>query len=125
MEIGEQETSSIVDKIELNLRDEVKRLSSISLKCKPKSLHLVLGNGGELRIVVNLANNSLDLYTVSITVKDNEPVCLRSIVNQGHRSEVRAVTFSSDGVAIVSGSAESVKMWNRPTQSCVRTIHTG
>lgn len=125
MEIDQQEQSTIENKTELNLRDEVKRLTSIKLKSKPKSLHLVLGNGGELRIVVNSANNSLDLYTLSTTVKDSEPVCLRCISNQGHRTEVRAVAFSSDNLAVVSGSGESIKMWNRPTQSCLRTINTG
>lgn len=126
METDEQDQSnSNLDKIELSLRDEVKRLTSIKLKSKPKSMHLVLGNGGELRIAVSLSNNSIDLYTISTTIKDSEPVCLRSIANQGHRSEVRAVAFSSDNLAVVSGSAESVKLWNRPTQSCLRTIHTG
>lgn len=125
MEIDEQEQSAIADKTELNLRDEVKRLTSIKLKSKPKSFHLVLGNGGELRIVVNSANNSLDLFTLSTTIKDTNPVCLRCISNQGHRTEVRAVAFSSDNLAVVSGSGESIKMWNRPTQSCLRTINTG
>lgn len=125
METDQQEHCTVGDKTELNLRDEVKRLPSIKLKSKPKSFHLVLGNGGELRIVINLANNSLDLYTLSTTIKDTEPTCLRSISNQGHRSEVRAVAFSSDNLAVVSGSAESIKMWNRPTQSCLRTIYTG
>lgn len=125
MEIDELEQSPIADKTKLNLRDEVKRLTSIKLKSKPKSFHLVLGNGGELRIVVNLANNSLDLFTLSTSIKDSNPVCLRCISNQGHRSEVRAVAFSSDNLAVVSGSGESIKMWNRPTQSCLRTINTG
>lgn len=125
MDVDEQKPPDSTDTTQLNLRDEVKRLCVIKLKAKPKSFHLVLGNGGELRVVVSLANNSLDLYTISTTVKDSEPVCLRSIANQGHQSEVRAVSFSSDSLAVVSGSAESVKMWNRPTQSCLRTIKTG
>lgn len=125
MEVEEKEQLDVADNVELNLKDEVKRLSPIKLNSKAKSFHLVLGNGGELRIVVNLANNSLDLYALSIKVKDGQPVCLRSIANQGHRTEVRAVAFSSDNLAIVSGSAESVKLWNRPTQSCLRTIPTG
>lgn len=103
----------------------MKRLCAIKLKFKPKSFHLVLGNGGELRIVVSLTNNSVDLYTIATAVKDSEAVCLRSITNQGHHSEIRAVSFSSDNLAIASGSGESVKMWSRPTQTCLRTINTG
>lgn len=113
------------DNKQMSLKDEVKRLNAIKLKFKPKSFHLVLGNGGELRTVVSGTNNKLDLYTISTTVKGSEPVCLRSITNQGHQSDIRAVSFSSDNVAIVSGSAESIKLWNAPTQTCLRTIATG
>lgn len=111
--------------LELSLRDEVKRLTPIKLSAKPKSLDLVLGNGGELRIAVNLANNTVELYTIQSSMKDSEAKCLRSITSQGHHSEVRAVSFSNDSLAIVSGSGEAVKMWNRPTQSCLRTVATG
>lgn len=31
----------------------------------------------------------------------------------GHRSDVRALCFNADNTAILTGSAESVKMWNR------------
>ncbi|KAJ8909310.1 hypothetical protein NQ315_015162 [Exocentrus adspersus] len=111
--------------IQLSLRDEVKRLPSIKLSNKPKSLDLVLGAGGELRISTNLSNNIVELYTLQTNVKDAEPKLLRAIVSQGHHSEVRAISFSSDNLAIVSGSAESIKLWNRPSQACLRTVETG
>lgn len=126
---GENTEENPVENSSLNqnitLRDEVKRLTSIKLSNKPKSLHLVLGNGGELRVSLILANNTIDLYTLQISNKDSEAICLRTISSQGHHSEVRAVTFSSDNLAIVSGSGESIKMWNRATQSTLRTINTG
>lgn len=121
----ETDQLSIQENLQPSLRDEVKRLNSIKLAHKPKALHLVLGNGGELRVVASLANNTVELYTISTTIKGSDAKCLRSIVQQGHHSEVRAVNFSSDNLAIVSGSAESVKLWNRPTQTCLRTIETG
>lgn len=119
------EPQVLPENLELSLRDEVKRLTSIRLKYKLKSLHLVLGNGGELRVVVSLANNTVELYTISTAGKGSEPVCLRSISSQGHRNEVRAVSFSADNLAIVSGSAEAIKLWNRPSQTCLRTVETG
>ncbi|CAH0548156.1 unnamed protein product [Brassicogethes aeneus] len=121
----EMETDAPSESTKLSLRDEVKRLTPIKLTNKPKSLDLVLGSGGELRIVVTMANNTVELYTIQTAVKDSESKCLRSIVSQGHHSEVRAVSFSSDNLAIVSGSGESIKMWNRPSQACLRTIETG
>ncbi|XP_044270413.1 WD repeat-containing protein 3 [Tribolium madens] len=111
--------------LQLSLRDQVKRLVPIRLSNKPKSLDLVLGNGGELRVSVNLSNNTVELYTIQTAVKNSEATCLRSIVSQGHHSEVRSVCFSNDNLAIASGSAEAVKMWNRPSQACLRTVETG
>lgn len=121
----EEAPETTQENLELTLRDEVRRLNPIKLSHKPKSLHLVLGNGGELRVVVTLTNNTLELFTISTTVKGSEAKCLRSITQQGHHSEVRAVSFSSDNLAIVSGSAESIKLWNRPSQTCLRTVETG
>lgn len=102
----------------------MKRLNSIKLDSKPKSLDLVLGNGGELRVAVNFNDNCLRLYNLQTLIKDSDATCLRGILNQGHHSDVRALAFSSDNLAIVSGSGESVKMWNRPSQTCLRTVET-
>ncbi|CAG9855714.1 unnamed protein product [Phyllotreta striolata] len=121
---SEEGTADEPQNAELSLRDEVKRLPSIKLSDKPKCFDLVLGNGGELRVAVALCNNSIDLFTAQSSKKDSEPQKLRSILNQGHRTEIRSVAFSSDNLAVVSGSAESVKLWNRPSQVCLRTINT-
>lgn len=109
----------------LSLRDEVRRLPAIKLSAKPKSLHTVLGNGGELRVTVVLANNTIELYSVQTSGKEVEPRCLRSVTMHGHHGEVRAVNFSSDNLAVVSGSSESIKMWNRPSQMSLRTVGSG
>ncbi|KAL3284711.1 hypothetical protein HHI36_018859 [Cryptolaemus montrouzieri] len=113
------------ESIILSLRDEVKRLKSVNLSSKPKSLDLLLGKGGELRIAVCLNNNIVELHMLNTSIKECESKCLRSISSQGHHSEVRAVTFSSDNLAVTSGSGESIKMWNRPSQTCLRTVETG
>ncbi|KAH0818827.1 hypothetical protein GEV33_003964 [Tenebrio molitor] len=120
-----QEETPNQENLQLSLRDEVKRLVPIKVSHKPKSLDLVLGSGGELRVAVNLSNNTVELYTIQTTVKNSEANCLRSIASQGHHSEVRAVSFSNDNLAIVSGSAEAIKMWNRPSQACLRTVDSG
>lgn len=84
----------------------------------------MLGNGGELRVAVNFNDNCLRLYNLQTLIKDSDATCLRGILNQGHHSDVRALAFSSDNLAIVSGSGDSVKMWNRPSQTCLRTVET-
>ena len=39
-----------------------------------------------------------------------------------YRSDVRTVCFSSDNTAVLSGSHESVKIWNRSARVCIRTV---
>ncbi|PSN31419.1 WD repeat-containing protein 3 [Blattella germanica] len=81
------------------------------------------GTDGVVAVTVN--SNCVELFSLQVGVKDAESRSLRKISSQGHHSEVRAVAFSSDNLAMVSASAESVKMWNRPSLSCLRTVETG
>ncbi|KAL0270510.1 UNVERIFIED_CONTAM: hypothetical protein PYX00_007902 [Menopon gallinae] len=108
-----------------SLRDIVRRLPTIKLKVKIKSSDLVLGKNGELRIMLTLSNNTVEIYTLNTTEKNALAVCKRRIANQGHHSEVRVVSFCSDSLAVVTGSGDSVKLWNRNSLACIRTIATG
>uniref|UniRef100_A0A069DXE8 Putative wd40-repeat-containing subunit of the 18s rrna processing complex n=1 Tax=Panstrongylus megistus TaxID=65343 RepID=A0A069DXE8_9HEMI len=111
----------------LCLKDFVVRLPTIKSSAKIKSLSVVKGKS-EIRIGVSLANNKLELHSItfdSLFVQETEPKCLRSISNQGHQGEVRAVAFSSDNLAIASAGSNSVKIWNRKSLQCLRTIETG
>lgn len=65
------------------------------------------------QICVGVNNNSLESYSLMTEEKDTEVKHLRSITNQGHRSDVRAVCFSSDNLAFATASGDSVKLWNR------------
>ncbi len=56
-------------------------------------------------------NNKLDLHLLNIQDKTMEQ--LPSIEKSSHRTEVRCLAFSSDDMLIASGSAESLKIWNR------------
>ncbi|KAJ9598232.1 hypothetical protein L9F63_011053 [Diploptera punctata] len=109
------------------LNDEVRRLAAIKVdKGKLKSISLVMGlNQSVLCVALILNTNCVELYSLQVGAKDAEHCCLRKISSQGHHSEVRAIDFSSDNLAIASASAESVKMWNRPSLSCLRTVETG
>ncbi len=63
------------------------------------------------QIVALTLNNKLDLFSLNIQDKTTEQ--LSSIEKSGHRTEVRCLAFSSDDMLIASGSAESLKIWNR------------
>lgn len=61
----------------------------------------------------------------SVPLKDSKEVkLLRKISLNGHRSNVKVLAFSSDNLAIFSGGSDSLKMWNRKTLNCIRTVKT-
>ncbi|PSS04617.1 WD repeat-containing protein [Actinidia chinensis var. chinensis] len=66
-------------------------------------------------------NNLLEIYSIdsSSTTKTI------AIELQGHRSDVRSVTLSSDNTLLMSTSHSAVKIWNPSTGSCLRTIDSG
>ncbi|CAB3253596.1 unnamed protein product [Arctia plantaginis] len=105
----------------LKLSDEVKRLTLVKLNEKLKSVSLLLGTTGELRLGVTLANNTVELHSLKVS-EGNEVQCLKQITQPGHKKEPRCVAISSDNLAILSASADSIKLWSRANQSCLRTI---
>lgn len=108
---------------ELSLTDEIKKIGSIKTKEKIKSIDLVMGATGELRVGIVFGNNLLRLYSFN-TVKKSDAILLRSIAQQGHHAECRSVCFSSDNLAIASGGGDSLKLWNRSSVACLRTVDT-
>nr|XP_033322455.1 WD repeat-containing protein 3 isoform X2 [Megalopta genalis] len=107
------------------LKDEIIRLPIIKTSARAKSLHMVMGKGGELRICIGLSNNSIELYSIFTQEKNVEAKLLRFVTKHGHRSNVRAICFSSDNLAFATASGDSVKLWNRPTLACIRTVECG
>ena len=57
--------------------------------------------------------NSVELYSTKIAEKEPEINCLRSLVSHGHRTDIRAICFSSDNLALATASGDSIKLWNR------------
>ncbi|XP_068631733.1 WD repeat-containing protein 3 [Battus philenor] len=107
----------------LTLSDEVRRLTSMKLSAKIKSCTLLLGTSGELRVGVTLANNTVELLSLKVgDASEGEVKYLKQITQPGHQKEPRCVAISSDNLAILSASADSIKLWNRTSQACIRTI---
>ncbi|KAI3822541.1 hypothetical protein L1987_10132 [Smallanthus sonchifolius] len=72
-------------------------------------------------LALSLNNNLLEVYSVD----SNSTTKTSAIELQGHRSDVRSVTLSSDSTLMMSTSHNSVKIWNPSTGSCLRTIDSG
>ncbi|KAJ6811147.1 WD repeat-containing protein 3 [Iris pallida] len=70
---------------------------------------------------LSLHNNMLETYSI----EDNKISKTHSIELQGHRSDVRSVTLSSDSTLLLSTSHNAVKIWNPSTGACIRTVDSG
>uniref|UniRef100_A0A7N8X4Q0 WD repeat domain 3 n=1 Tax=Mastacembelus armatus TaxID=205130 RepID=A0A7N8X4Q0_9TELE len=78
--------------------------------------------GGELKIVLLLQNNTIETY--SLKTSDKTPTANKTarLTLGGHRTAVRTLAFSSDNLAILSASGDTVKVWNRSTLQVIRTM---
>uniref|UniRef100_A0A672U6I7 WD repeat domain 3 n=1 Tax=Strigops habroptila TaxID=2489341 RepID=A0A672U6I7_STRHB len=108
--------------VELSLQEEIQRVTNIKASSKIKSFDLFLSPKGELKIVLLLQNNIIESYNLNLPAQVPQAVRASKITIGGHRSDVRTLAFSSDNIAILSAAAESVKIWNRATLQCIRTM---
>ncbi|XP_039599660.1 WD repeat-containing protein 3 [Polypterus senegalus] len=108
--------------VERTLQDELHRISNIKASAKIRSVDCVLSVNGELKVALLLQNNTIESYSLKTT--DKVPECRKTarLTILGHRTDVRTLAFSSDNIAILSASAETVKIWNRPTLQVIRTM---
>ncbi len=78
-----------------------------------RSFDLLVEPDDTAKVVLLLHNNTIETHTFSTTEKKPESQ-RSSIVNiPSHRSDVRTLCFSSDNTTVLSGSGDSVKIWNR------------
>ncbi|XP_053561745.1 WD repeat-containing protein 3 [Bombina bombina] len=109
--------------VERSLQDEIQRLGNVKASSKIKSFDLLVCPKGELKVVVLLQNNSVECYSLQTSLAGPSECTKGSRVTLGgHRSDVRTLAFSSDNIAVLSASAETVKIWNRSTLQCIRTM---
>lgn len=69
--------------------------------------------GGELKVALLLQNNTIETY--SLKTSDKTPAANKTarLTLGGHRTDVRTLAFSSDNLAVLSASGDTVKIWNR------------
>lgn len=69
--------------------------------------------GGELKVVLLLQNNTIEAY--SLRTSDKTPAANKTarLTLGGHRTDARTLAFSSDNLAVLSASGDTVKVWNR------------
>ncbi|XP_061547569.1 WD repeat-containing protein 3 [Phycodurus eques] len=108
--------------VERTLKDEIIRLSNIKASSKIRWADCLSCTGGELKVALLLQNNTVETY--SLNMRDAAPTASKTarLTLGGHRSDVRTLAFSSDNLAVLSASGDTVKVWNRSTLQVVRTM---
>ena len=111
------------EELTVALQDEVLRIQSVHASAKAKAIDVHVSTKGELRWLVLLRGNSFEIHVVDskVSIKNNATK-VGALSIPGHRTDVRALCFSSDKIALASASGESLKIWNRGSQNCIRTM---
>lgn len=62
-----------------------------------------------------LQNNTVETYSLRTSDKTPTPTANKTarLTLGGHRTDVRTLAFSSDNLAVLSASGDTVKVWNR------------
>ncbi|XP_043104416.1 WD repeat-containing protein 3 [Puntigrus tetrazona] len=108
--------------VERKLSDEIQKLANIKASSKIRSMDCFLVPNGEMKFALLLQNNTVETYTLKTTEKKPTGTKTSRLTLSGHRTDVRTLAFSSDNIAILSASKETVKVWNRSTLQVIRTM---
>lgn len=108
--------------VEQTLKDEIMRLTNIKASSKIRWVTCLSGAGGELKVALLLQNNTIETYSLKTTDKTPTANKTARLTLGGHRTDVRTLAFSSDNLAILSASGDTVKVWNRSTLQVIRTM---
>uniref|UniRef100_A0A3B1K7X8 WD repeat domain 3 n=1 Tax=Astyanax mexicanus TaxID=7994 RepID=A0A3B1K7X8_ASTMX len=89
---------------------------------KAKSVDCILFPNGELKVALLLQNNTIETYNLNTTEKNATGTKTSRLTLAGHRTDARTLAFSSDNIAVLSASGDTVKVWNRATLQVIRTM---
>uniref|UniRef100_A0A1A8G6Z8 WD repeat-containing protein 3 n=2 Tax=Nothobranchius korthausae TaxID=1143690 RepID=A0A1A8G6Z8_9TELE len=108
--------------VERTLKDEILRLTNIKASAKIRWVDCLSCAGGELKVALLLQNNTVETYSLKITDKTPTANKTARLTLGGHRTDVRTLAFSTDNMAVLSASGDTVKVWNRSTLQVIRTM---
>uniref|UniRef100_A0A3Q2D293 WD repeat-containing protein 3 n=1 Tax=Cyprinodon variegatus TaxID=28743 RepID=A0A3Q2D293_CYPVA len=108
--------------VERTLKDEIIRLTNIKASSKIRWVDVLSCAGGELKFALLLQNNTVETYSLKTSDKNPTATKTARLTLGGHRTDVRTLAFSSDNLAVLSASGDTVKVWNRATLQVVRTM---
>ena len=124
-EITEEEAAEAAaakDSFSVTLSDIIEPHSFIRSHSRIKSIAInkKKSSTDDERVLVSLSNNSIEIYKLNEEFTAEKTI---AIDYQGHRSDVRSVTISTNGTLIATCSNDSVKVWSTKSYSCVSTCY--
>jgi U3 small nucleolar RNA-associated protein 12 len=117
--------------IEQTVQDEFTRICLLKTKHKIKYVDLLVNNNKQndtntCLVSVLLTNNQFEIYSLDLKIRaindESNLQLLHTIESGGHRTDVRTISFSSDSTAFLTASGDCLKVWNRLSLSCIRTL---
>ncbi|KAF4587678.1 WD domain-containing protein [Ophiocordyceps camponoti-floridani] len=102
---------------------------------KVRSVDWALDGGQkDVKLLVGTTNNQLEYFSIPLKDKGGDTKKKQDIPDYaralsvdlaGHRTDIRALTLSSDDKMLASAANGSMKIWNVKTQACIRTFDCG
>lgn len=103
--------------------------TTVRASAKIRSCSWAPKSSRKMGLLVSLANNSIEYYTISLpelvkkaTPTDVIPVKQNTVEQLGHRSDIRAMDISPDDKLIATASNGELKVWNLKTQNVIRSF---
>lgn len=111
------------------LADEIRKLPTLRAANKLLGVDVMSERSGLVRVAALHTDNSVALLSSDISAKEQKEKKEESQVSvlgrPGHRTEIRAVAFTSLSDQVVTGSAEALKVWNRGDTQATLTVPCG
>ncbi|XP_024116253.2 WD repeat-containing protein 3 [Oryzias melastigma] len=76
----------------------------------------------KVKVALLLQNNTIETYSLKTSDKNPSASKTARLTLGGHRTDARTLAFSSDNLAVLSASGDTVKVWNRSTLQVIRTM---
>ena len=114
--------------------DAVKAMDEFEFRGTVRSCHKIRGfafvptqeRGGGIRIMVALATNAFEVYSIPPMSKSSNALVNAEKVSTldmyGHPTGIRAVALSSEDTMAATVSKSVVKIWNVANRSCLRSL---
>ncbi|KYQ90125.1 WD40 repeat-containing protein [Tieghemostelium lacteum] len=129
--LAAQSTGKFIDLFKITHYDKIKMTEDVSVEeelrhkqtLKMSSKVRFFSFGSETywnKIIVTLAGNSLEVFDIKSEDGGFQSTC--TLDQYGHRSDIRALTLSSNDSMVISTSSESIKVWNVKTLNCILTL---